>query len=51
MWLVGTNTRNPFPKGFKTKREALAFARLHFAGTGQTFFVWKQKPQSVVQYL
>lgn len=50
-WLVGQNTAKPFPKTFKTKKEALAYARLYFAGTGQVYFVWKQKPGNIVQFI
>jgi hypothetical protein len=40
-WTAGTNTRDNNGPTFKTKREAIEYARRTFSGI---FFVWKKKP-------
>jgi hypothetical protein len=39
-WLAGTNTKTTTGPKFRTKREAIEYARLVFCGT---FFVWQVK--------
>ena len=42
MWLIGTNTREPHPRRFRTRKAAKEFARQLYEG--QIYFVWKLQP-------